>query len=73
MRVSLLRLGCSNSCTHIDIIRLHLYILVDAFISLPHDDSKLEFIERRRRNRVCWSIEPFLLLDQVNEGFNSTL
>lgn len=73
MSVSLLRLSGSNSGTHVDIIGLHLYILIDAFVCLPNNDSELEFIERRRRNRVSWSIEPFLLLNQVDESLNSAL
>ena len=73
MGVSLLRLSCSDSCPHVDIIRFHLHILIDAFICLPHNDSELEFVKRRRCNRVCWSIEPLLLLNQINEGLDSAL
>jgi hypothetical protein len=73
MRICFLWLFGSYSCTNIDIVGLHLYVFVHTVHCLPDDDSEFILIEWRRSDGMSWSIEPFLLLDEIYEGFNSSL
>ncbi len=73
MSIRLLRLAGAHCCPYIDVIRLHLYVLKDAIISFPDNDSQLILIERRRSNWMGRSIQPFLLLDEINKGLNPSL
>lgn len=63
MRIGLLRLAGTHGGSHIDVVRLHLDVLVDAIIGFPNDDSQLVLVERRRCYRVGRCIQPFFLLD----------
>ena len=73
MSVSLLRLAGTHRGSHVDIVWLHLNVFVDTIISLPNYDSQLILVERRRRYGVGRCIQPFFLLDQIDEGLYSSL